>query len=95
MENSLHKQASDAFKQMIQVRIEVEVNDKIFRTKEDMDGFYKVYDLFKADHLYVATGSDDELRKVVARRMTDRAEYYKSALRDKFEPFGATVRSLV
>ena len=93
MENSLHKQASDAFKQMIQVRIEIEVNDKTLG--KDTDGFYKVYEAFKADHLYVAIGADDEQRKMVARRMKDRASYYKSALTDKFEPFGATVRSLV
>lgn len=95
MENSLHKQAIKAMEKMIFVKVEIEVNDKIFRTKSDMEGFYQVYDLMTADLDYVATGDDDTFRAVCARRMADRAEYYKSALRDKFVPFGASVRSMV
>ena len=83
MENSLHKQASDAFKKMIRIYIDVQHGDMEFRTQKDHDSFFEVYKLFKADHLVVAIGLDDDYRNVVARRMTDRASYYKSALREK------------
>lgn len=76
MENSLHKQALEAYKSMISIAARNKAGEIEFASPIQGAAFYISYGDLKEMLDYVATGDEDLVREIYTRAIVGRARYW-------------------
>lgn len=77
MENSLHKQALEAYKSMISIAAKNKAGEIEFASPIQGAAFYISYGDLKEMLDYVATGDEDVVRKIYTKTIVERVNYWK------------------
>jgi hypothetical protein len=77
MENSLHKQALEAYKSMISIAARNKAGEIQFASPIQGAAFYISYGDLKEMLDYVATGEEDVVRKIYTKTIVERVNYWK------------------
>lgn len=76
MENSLHKQALKAYKSLVLIAAKNKAGELQFASDTQAEAFALSYKGLREMLDYVATGDEDIVRKIYAKRIVERSEYW-------------------
>jgi hypothetical protein len=77
MENSLHKQALEAYKSLVLIAAKNKAGELQFASDIQAEAFAISYRDLKEMLDYVATGDEDIVRKIYTKTIVERVNYWK------------------
>ena len=76
MENSLHKQALKAYKSLVLIAAKNKAGELQFASDNQAEAFAISYKNLREMLDYVATGEEDVVRKMYAKAIVERSQYW-------------------